>query len=207
MFNPLVLDLSHHNKIASFQMIFDYGVRGVILKATQGSGYVDPTYAKRKLAAKAAGLAVGAYHFASSGPPDAQLKHFLDVAELEADEIGALDYEPDLKNGDMKFSDARDFLANYESQMGRKATLYSGHLLKEKLGTKSDPFLGQHKLWLAQYSARAKLPPGFDRYFLWQYSDGTSNPTGWNNHVAGVQGLVDCNHYEGTAEQLLAEWN
>ena len=47
MFNPLVLDLSHHNKVASFQMIADYGVRAVILKATQGASYVDPTYAKR----------------------------------------------------------------------------------------------------------------------------------------------------------------
>lgn len=207
MFNPLVLDLSHHNKVASFQMIADYGVRAVILKATQGASYVDPTYAKRKLAAKAAGLAVGAYHFASAGSAEAQLKHFLDVAELEADELGALDYEPDLTNGNMTFDAARDWLANFESQMGRKATLYSGHLLKEKLGNKADAFLGQHKLWLAQYSAKPMLPPGFSRYFLWQYSDGTSNPTGMNNHVAGVQGLVDCNKYDGTPDQLIAEWN
>jgi len=36
-------------------------------------------------------------------------------------------------------------------KLGRKPVLYSGHLIKEKLGNKTDAFFGSHRLWLAQY--------------------------------------------------------
>lgn len=198
---PKVLDLSHHNQVNSFEMLVDYGVRGVILKATQGVSYVDPTYAQRKAAAAKAGLLVGAYHFATADDTAKQLDHFLSVAELGARDCGALDYEPNLVNGapagDMSLADARDWLENYEVVMGRKAKFYSGSLIKQTL-TGPDAFLNSHDLWLAQYGPTPHLPVGWSRYWLWQYSEKLPVP--------GVTGNVDANSFDGTDQELAASW-
>lgn len=194
---PSVLDLSHHNQVNSFEMLVDFGVRGVILKATQGLDYVDPTYALRKSKAEKAGLLVGAYHFATGDDTAKQLDHFLNVAELGATNCGALDFEPNTKGQDMKLPDARDWLENYEVVQGRKAKIYSGDLLKRTLHAPDD-FLSSHDLWLAQYGPAPHLPPGWDAYWLWQFSD--------KYPVPGVTGNVDANTFSGDDAALAASW-
>lgn len=57
------LDLSHWNTSVDFVKLFAGGYRFVILKATEGTGYIDPTFETRWKQARDAGLIVGAYHF------------------------------------------------------------------------------------------------------------------------------------------------
>jgi len=205
--NLKVLDLSHHNQVNSFTMIADYGIKGVILKATQGTYMKDPTYPARYAAAKAAGLMVGAYHFPDSSSPEAQLNYFLDYAKLDpATDLGALDFEADTTHGrTMLLDQARDWLANFERRFGRKAVLYSGNLIKEQFHGE-DPFLSAHKLWLPQYSSHPVLPPQWKSYFLWQYTDGTNHAAGGPTSVPGVTGLLDCNTYPGLDAELVRDW-
>jgi GH25 family lysozyme M1 (1,4-beta-N-acetylmuramidase) len=206
MINLKVLDLSHHNQVNSFEMIRDFGIIGVILKATQGTYMRDQTYPARYAAAKKAGLLVGAYHFPDSSDPAAQLEYFLDYANLQPDDLGALDFEEDTTRGHtMQLDQARYWLANFEQQFGRKAILYSGNLIKETLRGQDD-FLSAHKLWLPQYSARPVLPPQWKSYWLWQYTDGTNNAAGGPQRVSGVTGLLDCNHYPGLDAELVSSW-
>ncbi|MDQ3746468.1 MAG: glycoside hydrolase family 25 protein, partial [Acidobacteriota bacterium] len=51
----VVIDLSHHNTVTSFQQVKDAGILGVIHKATEGTSFVDPRYTERRTAALAVG--------------------------------------------------------------------------------------------------------------------------------------------------------
>ena len=208
--NLKVLDLSHHNQVNSFQMIRDYGIVGVILKATQGTYMRDPTYPARYEAAKKAGLQVGGYHFPDSSDPAAQLDYFMSYARLDPKEdLGALDYEEDTTRGHtMQIEQARDWLANFEQQFGRKAVFYSGNLVKETLHGPDD-FLSAHKLWLPQYSSHPVLPPQWKECWLWQYCDGpATNRSGGPHSVPGITGGgLDCNHYSGLDAELVSSWS
>ena len=58
-----VIDLSHWQAPVDFARAKSAGIVAVILKATQGSGWIDVAFAQRIAAARASGLLVGAYHF------------------------------------------------------------------------------------------------------------------------------------------------
>lgn len=203
--NLKVLDISHHNDVSDFKAIYDFGIRGIIHKATQGTGYVDNRYAMRRQKAKDAGLLWGAYHFADGSDTDRQLAHFIEAAALEPGDLGALDYEPNTTGATMKLEAARQFLLGYEVARGSKAVLYSGNLIKETLGDKLDTFFGSHRLWLAHYRDVPKIPAAWgDKLFLHQFSGDGVNDHGID--VPGISAKVDMNSFSGTDEQLAAAW-
>lgn len=208
--NLKVIDISHHNTVggsgpalAGFQLAHAFGIRGVIHKASQGTGYVDPMYAKRRQAAIDAGLLWGAYHFADASDPVAQVEHFLDAAAAEPDTLVALDYEPNAKS-EMTLDGARTFLREVEQQLGRKAVLYSGNLIKETLGNQPDEFLGGHRLWLAHYSNNPKWPPVWGSVWLHQFSGDGVNSNGIT--VPGLSSKIDMNSYAASDSDLATEW-
>lgn len=207
-----VLDLSHHNAgihggDIDFAAIAAFGIKGVILKSSQGTTNVDRTYAARFAAARAAGLLVGAYHFADASPPDDQVDHFLQAASPDINTLMALDYEPNAGN-QMSLQGARNFLHLIEASLGRKAVLYSGNLIKEQLGDGADAYLGQHRLWLAHYNDHPKWPKAWGAPWLHQFSG-----DGVNNHGIVVPGVLasdasklDMNSFPGTDDELTAQW-
>jgi lysozyme len=214
--NLKVLDLSHHNCGPSgdpndpidFEAIAAYGVKGIIHKASQGTGVVDHKYAERRTAAVAAGLLWGAYHFATGDDVDAQVKHFLDCAQPDASTLTALDHEPNGGN-ELDLAGARSFMESLRDQnSGKNPVIYSGNLIKEQMAKddSQNDFFGSFRLWLCQYGPNAVLPPAWDRYWLWQFAgDGT------NSHGIVVPGIfagskVDMNTWDGTDEDLAAQW-
>lgn len=214
--NLKVLDLSHHNCGPSgnpdapidFAALAAFGIRGIIHKASQGVGVVDRKYAERRDAAKAAGLLWGAYHFATGDDADAQVKHFLECAEPEADTLMALDHEPNGGN-ELDLAGARAFLESLRDQLGgRLPKLYSGNLIKEQTGRddSQNDFFGDIPLWLCQYGPRAVLPDAWQNYWLWQFSgDGTANR---GITVPGISAgsKVDMNTFAGSDADLAASW-
>lgn len=202
--NLKVIDLSHHNTLDddAFKQMFDSGIRGVILKSSQGTNYKDPTYDDRRQDALDAGLLVGAYHFATGEDIDAQIEHFFAAAAPDEKTLMALDHEPN-KGNQLDLDGCRDFLQKGEAKLGRKLVLYSGNLIKEQLD-EADEYICSHRLWLAQYGDRIKLPTGFQAVWLHQFSGDGVNSHGLK--PPGIHGLVDMNSYAGTDEQLAAEW-
>ena len=202
----IVVDLSHYDTVTDFSAAKSAGVAGVIYKATQGSAWQDPTYASRRGEAVAAGLLWGAYHFGDNSSVQSQVDNFLDTAEPDADTLLALDYEPN-GNATMSLDQARQFLTLVAQQAGRKPVLYSGSLIKQTL-PQPDAFFGSHKLWLAQYASQPALPSSWQSYWLWQYSDGSAGPQ--PQSVPGIPGnsagQIDCNTFDGTADELAAQW-
>ena len=75
--SDVVIDLSHWQAPVDFARAKSAGIVAVILKATQGSGWIDVAFAQRIAAARASGLLVGAYHFLDDSPPELQMENFL----------------------------------------------------------------------------------------------------------------------------------
>lgn len=201
----IVVDLSHYDEVTSFTDAKNAGVAGIIYKATQGSSYQDPTYAARRSEALAAGLLWGAYHFGDNSSVQSQVSNFINAAQPDPGTLLALDFEP---NGDatMSLDQARQFLTLVGQQVGRRPVLYSGSLIKQTL-PQPDTFFGSHRLWLAQYASQPVLPASWQSYWLWQYSNGSVGPQPQSvPGIPGADGQIDCNTFDGTLEDLCAQW-
>ena len=205
-FNPVVIDLSHHNDVRDWNAVKTFGILGVINKATEGNSFVDKTLAIREKPVRDHDILYGAYHYLRPGDPVEQADFFLKaVNSLSHPEemLLALDHE----DRDVPLEDAKAFLARILEKTGRRAILYSGFLIKEQLRDDADAFLAQHRLWLSHYSAAPKWPDNWTAPWIIQFTGDGVGPEPHNvpGIVAGNKGL-DIDHYGGSAEQLTAEW-
>lgn len=198
---PTIVDLYHGDEVEDWNSVYAAGIQGVIHKATQGTKIVDKTYASRRTRALKAGLLWGAYHFADDSDVEAQVAHFLEVAQPDDNTLLALDYEP---NGQrtMSLAQAKRFMELVYEKTGQRPVLYSGNLIKETL-TKPDPFFNQHRLWLAQYGNSPRLPVGWSNYFAWQFTGDGVGPTPHEVEGISTRG-IDLNLFGG--KDLAAEW-
>ena len=198
MIEKAVIDLSHWNTVPKdLKDVKTEGVVGVIHKASEGVAVTDSKYEARRYLAADAGLLWGAYHFIRPGSNTDQIANFLNVcgALLDGSMLVALDYE----DPDVSLDQVVDWMVEVERQVDRAPVLYSGHVLKDKLKGKPDSRLTKYRLWLAQYSSTAALPPGWDKWWIWQYTD--------KGTCAGIDPPVDLNRFAGTKDQLTAEWS
>lgn len=201
-----VVDISHHNRVASFAKARDAGIFGVIHKATQGAAYVDPTFAANRRRARDAGLRVGAYHFGTAGDPLAQAEHFVETAGGDA--LLVLDFEGNPQGYDMSLLDAEHFVHHVHALTGRYPGLYSGHTIKEALvragiTAPAQTELSKCWLWIAQYGAAPLIPRIWSRWTLWQYTDGAAGRP--PHDVPGI-GRCDRDMFNGTADELATFW-
>jgi len=200
----MVVDLSHWDPADDYAAVKADGIVGVIYKATQGCGYTDDTYVSQQHAAKAVGLCWGAYHFADGSDVDGQVKNFLQFAAPDPDELFCLDWEDNPGGTKMSASQAKDWITQVEDALGRpgECVVYGGNTLKENLDS-GDTFFGDRRLWLCQYGTNPTLPDAWEECWLWQYTDGVYGPS--PHEIDGI-GPCDINSYDGSAEQLAAEW-
>jgi lysozyme len=198
-----VLDISHHNNVNDIEAIKDAGILGIIHKSTEGSSYVDDTYAERKADFIDAGFLWGAYHFAHPGDVEDQVQHFLKTAGIDDKTLYALDWE-EASSGVMSEGEAEEFCYIVEQMTGRKCVIYSGNSAKEEIDGINE-YLGSHRLWLAQYGSNPVCQPSWDKWWLWQYSDGEVGPD--PHGCPGLSGYVDTNSWTGSDQQLINEWS
>lgn len=201
MINPMVVDLYHGDVVESFQAVYQFGIRGVIHKASEGETDIDPAYASRRPAATAAGLLWGAYHFMRPGDPVKQADHFVDVAEPDENTLLAIDHE------DPKVSliSAIMFMRAVEKLVGRDVVIYSGFLIKEQINVgRGDLYLAGRRLWLAQYGTKPTWPATWSSPWLWQFTgDGEGPPP---HSIPGLKGDIDVSSFAGNAHGLAATW-
>jgi LysM repeat protein len=76
------IDISHWNAVVDAHAVRANGITYAWCKSTEGTGYVDPTFAGKVGQLRAAGIAVGAYHFMRGEDPRAQARHFRTVAAV-----------------------------------------------------------------------------------------------------------------------------
>jgi len=198
-----VIDLSHYNTNVAFAKLKAAGILGVIHKATQGATDSDPTYEAHRSGALQAGLLWGAYHFGTDSDGVQQAVNFLKVTGDVTGILIALDFEPNPTGPSMSLEEARAFVTHVNSVTGRYPGLYSGHYIKELLGTGTDPLLANCWFWLAQYGPTAVVPRNWQRWTLWQYTDGAIGPD--PHEIPGV-GRFDRDLFNGSADELRAFW-
>ena len=201
----VVVDLSHHNTIASFQEAVLNGILGVIHKATEGRALVDAKYHARRARALANGLLWGAYHFGIKGNVEQQVENFLETVNPAPTDLLVLDFEPNGESGTMTLAQAEKFVTLVKEATGRYPGLYSGQaFLNEKLGNNTDTVLSNCFLWIARYSSQLpKVPPAFSTFTFWQYTDGNAGPQ--PHQVPGI-GRCDRNKFNGDLDGLSRLW-
>jgi lysozyme len=198
--SDVVLDLSHYDTVSQdFVATAAAGVEAVILKATQGTGFIDPTFIERVTEARAAGLLVGAYHFLDGSSPAAQVAHFLTVALSEAGVSWlALDWEP-YPSSQASVMQAATAAASIQAATGTWPVLYT---IRTMLSS-ANRTLSKCELWLAEYGTRPICPPGFAAWKLWQHTDGQVGSA-----VVPVPGIGPCDRskFAGTTDKLKVWW-
>lgn len=167
----VIVDLSRDDPHVDFAAVAKAGIVGVIHKASEGVGYVDPLYAKRAPLARAAGLYWGAYHFGTGMRAGAdQADFFLATVGLSPQTL-VLDFEKNPNGPSMSLDQARAFVTRIHARTGRWPGLYAGSYLREQLGNAPEPVLTRCWMWLAEYApAPKRLPPQWSTWTLWQYT-------------------------------------
>lgn len=150
----LIADLSSNNAEPNWKVLKSHGVSAVWLKASEGLTYSDPNFKTWRKRANAAGLRVGAYHFAR---PDvhpfegyAEAKHFASIVGVvnRTDLRPVLDYER-LSSHGANQNWIVNFNAQVKKQLGVGPLFYTYPGLVPSLALTRPVGYG---LWLASYS-------------------------------------------------------
>lgn len=180
------IDASHHQGPVDWQAVAADGIEFAYLKATEGTGFVDPRFADHRGAARAAGVRVGGYHYFQLCSPGAdQARHFADVlGDLGPRELPpALDLElagscstPPPR--EQLLAEVRAFLEVLEARTGRRTVLYLYPELEERYRLAG-------ALDRRQWVRRLGDVPPRRPWWIWQRSQ--------TGQVAGISGPVDLN--------------
>jgi GH25 family lysozyme M1 (1,4-beta-N-acetylmuramidase) len=186
-----MLDLSNNNGPVDFKKVFQAQHRRVYLKLTEGVTFDDPTFVDLRKRARAAGLKVGAYHFARGIPAGNSAKdeadHFLDKLPSPAtgDLRPALDLEfmqPSAKVGEW----AKEWMSLVRKATGVRPIIYSFGSFLESCRFSTPP---PAALWLANFGRNDgqehpfTIPRPWKKVAAHQFSS--------NARVAGCSGRVD----------------
>jgi hypothetical protein len=147
----------------------DYPLDGhdfVIVKATEGTSYVNPRHSAQVDRARSNNRVVGHYHFLSpSSGISAQIDYFLDHIAARKDEFLALDWEDSGVSSDEKDDAIRRL---QDRAGGRKVLLYCN--VDFWLNRDTSSFAGDG-LWIAQYNGDPGNPGIEHRWLIHQYTD------------------------------------
>jgi lysozyme len=193
------IDISHWQGFPDFDQLYASGVVACIHKATEGTSYVDPNRATNWVNATDAGIACSTYHWLKPGNAANQMDFYLSTLDPVKGERVVIDYEEDgCSLNDLEA--AVDYLINDAKELKLQVTVYSGHLLKEQLGSDHNEFLADNTdLWIAQYTdaSQPSWPTGtYKNWTLWQYSE--------TGVLPGIDDTnVDLNRFDGTDAELV----
>lgn len=190
------IDVSDYQGQIDWPTVEKAGIAFAVAHFTEGTDYTDPTFPANWAGMKAAGLVRGAYHYAYPQRNQAEAE-----ADWFATNIGPL-LEPgdfvalDLEEGTGDLSGwALPFLQRVESRLGFKPMLYSGPYFLAAHNCTNNATIGQYGLWLADWGVQAPdMPAGWSVWAIWQSSA--------QGRVAGIQGAVDLDVFNGTVDQL-----
>lgn len=166
-------------------------------KTTEGTGNIDPSFAKYWAAMKAAGLLRGAYHFFHpSMSVQAQAAHF----EAVCGPLGHGDFGPILDweahDGESRLAEisaAQEFLDDIEKHFGKTPIIYGSYSYLKDLNLPAS--FAKYPLFVAEYGvSKAKVPPPWSDWTFWQCSE--------KARVVGVPNPVDFNFFSGSLDDL-----
>lgn len=209
----LVVDLSHHNGVIDWVALRNSGIKGVILKCSEGVNFKDPKFESNWQAACDNDFAVMLYHFFRDGIGASEFDWFISCAASFLEDVGghtavALDVETD--NGVSKQERAgRAFtFCMLAKGAGLLDGIYSSPYLVNALFPSGETRWSQLSWqWVAHWTPASDyaLPAGWSRDLVrcWQY--GISPTHSWTPRIQGA-GTVDVNRMFFATEQELKQW-
>ena len=188
------IDVSHHQgridwaRVAASSAGSEYPLRFVIMKATEGGTFKDPSLEENLSAAREAGFVCGVYHFYNPATsPAVQASFFRDNVQLTAGDLfPVVHVETDVKDVRKLQKDLLEFLAAVESGFGVKPVIYTS--VKFRRRYLNVPAFSRYTFWVAHYYVDE---PATDlEWSFWQFSD--------RARIEGINGLTDIDAFRGT---------
>jgi lysozyme len=198
------IDVSHYDGTIDWPTVKSGGIAFSFAKATEGTTYVDPTFATNWNGMKSAGITRGAYHFFHSNMDvTTQVDFYLSTVGTfsPGDLPPTLDLEvTDGSSPATVSSTAIAWLDAVAAKTGTKPILYaSPSFVTSDMGSPAG--LENHAiLWLANYGVTCPdVPAPYTSWTIWQ-SSSTATVTG----VPGSSGACDIDTFDGNAAALAA---
>jgi GH25 family lysozyme M1 (1,4-beta-N-acetylmuramidase) len=195
------IDVSHYQHEIDWTQVAASGIRFAFQKATEGTGYVDPTYATNRAGATANGIVFGAYHFARPDlhpfDPVPEADHFVDTAQLgQGNLLPVLDLE---RSGDLSQSELTAWIVGWLDRVyertGVRPIVYTSPngWLNRTGDTTAVADAGYTTLWVAHWDTPTPRVPANDwqgyGWTFWQYSN--------CEQIPGIGGCVDGDWFDG----------
>jgi lysozyme len=187
------IDVSHHQGKIDWRRVAVDDVAFAIIKATEGGTHVDTLFATNLREARAAGLAVGAYHFFTFCRPGAeQARNFMAVVPAGEPLLPpVVDIEfggncPQRPSPEQLNTELAAFLGPVETAFGKQAILY---LTDEAAAAYSGSIIARRR-WVRSLA----MKPSENDWIYWQYHN--------MGRVDGIEGDVDLNVLKGSRETL-----
>lgn len=160
-----IRDISHHDADGGSIDLSTYD--GVLIKATEGVGYIDPNLDANATNARAIGKPFGLYHYLSFiSEVQAQISAFMEQLEKYTGYRlrPALDVETDGQVNKRLPVDINDRVKAFVNAVPG-IVLYANPDMLERLDV---ALIGHPDLWLAEYASSPRDVPGYNR-IGWQY--------------------------------------
>ena len=198
------IDVSYHQGTIDWSQVAAAGKRFAFVRASAGTLTADPAHATNRAGARAAGLAVGSYHYANpdTAPNDAsnEASWFLQNATIgSGDLIPELDFE--VSNGldpAALTAWAQTWLSQVSAATGVRPIIYTNANFWSTSIADTDWFArnGYTVLWIANWTtANAPTVPagnwGASGWTFWQHSS--------TGTVPGISGPVDLDRFNGSS--------
>jgi lysozyme len=204
---PDVASYQHPNGAAiDWQRAADSGVSFAFVKATESTTYTNPYFAGDYAAAKSAGLARSAYHYAR---PKSDLTTARDQADFFVRTAGRADQNGDLpltldieQSGGLPprtlIAWTHAFVDEVTALTSRPVVIYTyPYFWQHAMGNTAD--FADLPLWIATYQSsgpKQPLPGGWSSWTFWQYTA--------SGHIAGIPATVDRSKFAGSPADLQA---
>ncbi|HEC76887.1 MAG TPA: PKD domain-containing protein, partial [Thermoplasmatales archaeon] len=203
------IDVSHYQGDIDWSEVYNAGYRFAFIKATEGDDrppvLIDDYFEKNMEEGHAAGVLVGAYHFAhpESNDPVREAQFFISVAGKYLKEgylRPALDIETGANLGKSYLSNwINEWMNTVKSETGVEPILYvNSNYARDYL----DGSIANYDLWIAHWTCDPNASPNigiWDDWDFWQYY---SPDYCGENYVPGINGGVDLNIFNGDMSRL-----
>ncbi len=191
------IDVSHFNPSVNWAKLKTDGCAFTMIKATDGLKFVDRSLHMHAENSAEAGFYRGAYHFLRADQDGAkQADFFLDtIKDLGLEMRAIVDVEGQSvmdQSFETVISCSQDFLNRILEKTKVHALFYTATYFAEEVGF--PPYFRQFPLWLANYNKIPRVPPPWQDYLFWQFTDrgeASIEPEG-----------IDTSVFQGTPELL-----
>ena len=190
------IDISHHQKIINWDELKKENIKFVIIKATEGSDFVDTRFKENWENSINNNYQTGAYHFyriCKTGKEQAE--NFIRVVPYSDKSLPpAIDLEyggncTTEKSKETVKEEIHDYLKIVKNYYKKKPIIYATQSFYDDF-IKNDYL--DYDIWIRDIYSEPKLESG-RKWTFWQYAN--------RGHLKGIDGFIDLNVFNGSYEE------